>query len=264
MSEPPRRERRSPMVVLLDAAMKLAVSAQAGPQPRLEPAGQARRTARTWLVLGALLAIGGTIAVVTVLLQGPDDLSSLPPHTPARTTVAGDTSSSESASALPATSGATGTAPAPGTAPTTAAPGAGPSAPLLPPTSSRPTERATVPSAVALTARYSAANGTGLLGYRAEVAVANPGTAGHDGWELTLTLPRPTLQIAAVSGATARQDGATWTFAPDATTRSVPAGGSVVVSFEVRGATLLDAAPQACQIDGRRCAGVGPTDPPPA
>ncbi|BCJ50614.1 hypothetical protein Asp14428_20890 [Actinoplanes sp. NBRC 14428] len=162
--------------------------------------------------------------MVTVLLQGPDDLSSLPPHTPARTTVAGDTSSSESASALPATSGATGTAPAPGTAPTTAAPGAGPSAPLLPPTSSRPTERATVPSAVALTARYSAANGTGLLGYRAEVAVANPGTAGHDGWELTLTLPRPTLQIAAVSGATARQDGATWTFAPDATTRSVPAG----------------------------------------
>jgi hypothetical protein len=33
----------------------------------------------------------------------------------------------------------------------------------------------------------------------------------------------------------------------------VPAGGSVELAFEVRGATLIDATPQDCRIDGNRC-----------
>jgi hypothetical protein len=76
-----------------------------------------------------------------------------------------------------------------------------------------------------------------------------------------VTLPRPTLQITGVSGAAARQDGSTWTFEPDDSTRTVPPGGSVRISFQVRGATLLDASPRECRIDGRPCAGVGGSAP---
>ncbi len=86
------------------------------------------------------------------------------------------------------------------------------------------------------------------------VTVANPGAAAKDGWTLTVTLPRPTLLVSSVSGATASQDGSTWTFVPDSDTSSVPAGGSAEVSFGVSGATLIDAAPKECTIDGNACA----------
>jgi hypothetical protein len=76
------------------------------------------------------------------------------------------------------------------------------------------------------------------------------------GWLLTVTLPRSTLRVAKVTGATARQDGATWTFTPDGSTAKVPPGGSVNVSFEVQGATLIAASPTACTIDGRACEGL--------
>jgi hypothetical protein len=87
------------------------------------------------------------------------------------------------------------------------------------------------------------------------VTVANPGSSPKDGWTVTVTLPRPTLRVAGVSGATTAQDGSRWTFTPDDTTSRVPASGSVELSFEVRGATLLDATPQDCRIDANPCAG---------
>jgi hypothetical protein len=59
--------------------------------------------------------------------------------------------------------------------------------------------------------------------------------------------------------------GLTWTrvlstnvedlvFVPGTSTSRVPSGGSVVITFGVNGATLIDAAPQACTIDGNDCA----------
>jgi hypothetical protein len=107
---------------------------------------------------------------------------------------------------------------------------------------------------VPLTASYRTSSATaGLLGYQLAVTVANPGATSKDGWTLTVTLPRPTLLVSGVSGATAARNGSVWTFTPDSGTAAVPAGGSVKVVFDVRGATLIDAAPQDCRIDGNRC-----------
>jgi hypothetical protein len=59
-----------------------------------------------------------------------------------------------------------------------------------------------------------------------------------------------------VSGATVQQDGSTWTFRPDGGTATVPAGGSVQVRFQVRGAALVSSRPTACAVDGNPCAGL--------
>ena len=246
MSDVPRRERRSPMVMLLDAAMRLAISAQSGPKPRLEVPGR-RRRGIGWLMLGgagALVAAAGAAVVIIALLKGPAGLASLAPHTPTRTPVV-------SAPAAPSVTAS------PAVSPTTRTPGS-PTSPAPGSKSVRPPAAPPAAQAVPLTARYAASDGgIGLLGYAAGVTIANPGPAEHDGWRITLTLPRPTLQVAEVSGAVASQDGATWTFEPDRTTRSVPGGGSVQITFQVRGATLLTAAPRDCRIDDRPCAGVG-------
>lgn len=259
--EVPRKERRSLMVMLLDAAMRLAIAAQASPQPRVVTAGTNRRGRLGWLALGVLLAVAGTAVVVGALLKGPDDLSSLPPHTPGRAPVADPSTSglrSAGVTAAPLPHGATPTATS---APATPLPSLSGRVPV----SAGPQREPGVPPVAAtepLTARYAATDGgTGLLGYRAGVTITNPDPAGRKGWQLTLQLPRPTLTIARVSGATVSQDGKVWTFEPDETTETVPAGGSVLISFEVRGATLLAAAPQDCRIDDVACTGIaGSTD----
>jgi hypothetical protein len=117
------------------------------------------------------------------------------------------------------------------------------------------TARTTAP--VPLTARYTKGADGGLAGYAATVAVTNPGTAPVTGWTVTLTLPRTTLDITDVRGASVTRDGAVWAFIPDSTTAQVGAGRSVTVSFRVSGAALLDATPTACTVDGRPCQGVG-------
>ena len=249
MPDEPRRERRSPMVMLLDAAMRLAISAQAGPQPKLSVPGR-RRTGTGWLALGgagALVAVAGAVVVIMALLGAPVGLSALAPHSPSRKP-APSVVASPAVTASPsasATTRAPASAPASATAPASASPGS--KAPAAPPVAPA--------SPVPLTATYAATEGgIGLLGYNAGVTVENPGAAGREGWRVTLTLPRPTLQVAQVSGAVAEKDGSTWTFEPDDTTRSVPAGGSVRITFQVRGATLLAAAPRECRIDDQPCA----------
>ena len=254
MSEPPRKERRSLMVMLLDAAMRLAIAAQAKPEPKVVVAGKSRRARVGWLALGVLLAVAGTAVVVGALLNGSDELSSLPPHAPGRASVADPAPSamrSASVTDAPLSAGATPTATATPTAPASSG--------RAPASAGSQRESAVPPGSevVPLTARYAATEGgTGLLSYRAGVTISNPGPIATEGWQLTLQLPRPTLTIARVSGATASQDGKVWTFVPDATTGTVAAGGSVLVSFEVRGATLLAAAPEDCRIDDRQCASI--------
>jgi hypothetical protein len=110
---------------------------------------------------------------------------------------------------------------------------------------------------VPLTARFTKGADGGLAGYQATVAITNPGTAPVSGWTVTLTLPRSTLNVTDVAGATVTRDGAVWTFVPVASTAQVGAGRPVTVSFRVSGAALLDATPVACAIDGRPCQGVG-------
>ena len=245
MSDTPRRERRSPMVMLLDAAMRLAVSAQAGPKPRLEvPGSPATRRRLADAGRGGRADRGGWC-------RGHHRGAA---QRPGRTLLAGP------ARADPGTGAVGAGVPGGDREPVQLADTRAPATSTSPALGSRAAPRpvAPPPAAVPLTARYSAAEGgLGLLGYTAEVTIANPGAAGREGWRMTLTLPRPTLRVAQVSGAVASQDGSTWTFEPDQTTRSVAAGGSVRISFQVHGATLLTAAPRDCQIDDRPCTGVG-------
>lgn len=247
----PAGGRRTPMDVIRDTAWRLATAALTGPlpEPRVRAAGTSRKLAagsRLGLTLGALAAVAGTALLVVFLVIRPYQQSVSP----------------EQAADLP------GRAPAPAASSVTATPAAvAPSragrSPVASPRPTDPGETASPPSAVAsaVPAPVLAAGYTttpylvGLLGYRTEVTITNPGTTARDGWTLTVTLPRSSLWINQVSGATATQREAEWTFVPDAATRTIPAGGQVTVAFEVHGATLIDAAPTDCRIDGSPCSG---------
>jgi Cellulose binding domain len=248
MNDTPR-QRRSLLVVLLDATLRLAAAVQAGPspQPRVRTARSSPRAGRVLLAVGTLTAVGGTALLIIFFVRTPAGLALLP-------------------GPAPVAPGATTSSGAPSTG---ASPGLHPSARVLPGTSRAPSVTATpspttppAPSqgansevaAVPLTARYTTVpQVAGLLGYRVTVVVTNPGAAPRDGWLLTMTLPRPTLMVSQVSGATATQNGAVWTFIPDASTAHVAPRGSAQVAFEVYGATLVNATPVDCRIDGNRC-----------
>ncbi|MEV6637241.1 cellulose binding domain-containing protein [Actinoplanes sp. NPDC051470] len=260
MADNTRGQRRTVTVVVLDWLLGLAARVQAGPtpQPRVRTAALSRRS-RLWRVLlaaGVAAALGGTAMLITVLVRTPD-ASPLRPET---------------AAGLPGPP-----SPPPGTV-VAQSPSAPPtrtdSAPSLPPlpsaSASASSGKAAVPtfplpgggapsasaggSAPALTARYATSSLlVGLLGYHMVVTVTNPGAATRNGWTLVVTLPRKSLSVGGVSGASADQDGAAWTFTPDDSTSRIPAGKSVSIAFDVRGATLLNAAPAGCTIDGAPC-----------
>ncbi|GAA0726493.1 hypothetical protein GCM10010199_38100 [Dactylosporangium roseum] len=187
---------------------------------------------------GSLAALAGTGALVAVFLwPSAPPAPAGGPAPPA--TAAGST-----------TGHAGGSAQAPSSAPPSPSPSASTRAA---PGTSAPSRGATP---VPLTARFARGN-DGLAGYPATIAVTNPGTVPVTGWTVTLTLPRSTLTVTDVSGATVTRDGAVWTFVPDSGTAQVGGGRSVTVSFRVNGAALLDATPTACTVDGRPCEGVG-------
>jgi hypothetical protein len=254
MNESDTRPRRSLVVVLLDGVLRLFAALQAGPTPKptvRETGG--RGVSRYVLLVGVLAALAGTALLVVVVMRAPGDPT--PPPDPAAALPGLRPSPAGPSIAGPATPGAS----VPGSPPGATAAG-------RTPTASPPTSAVSVPGApgsagvtenarAPLSASYRTASATaGLLGYQTTVTVANPGTTGKTGWVLTVTLPRPTLLVSGVKGATATQNGSVWTFVPDSTTSAVPAGGSVQVVFGVHGATLIDAAPQDCRIDGNPCA----------
>ncbi|GAA0558692.1 hypothetical protein GCM10010172_47160 [Paractinoplanes ferrugineus] len=238
--------RRSPSVVLLDAMLGFATRVQTANLPGSGGGERRGRAAIAWLVGGTLVAVGGTALLIGAVLRAPDGLTDLPP-------------------------GGVVAAPAPSTSATPAPPVATRSSASATPSrpagstsaTSRPPEKAvpSVPSggpSVPAGAHLSAAFSTpgGLLGYRAEVEVTSAGPATANGWQLTVTMPRSTLQLSPVSGATVKQNGTVWTFTPTDDTRRVPAGSTVTVVFDVLGATLLDAKPAACAINGEACSGL--------
>jgi hypothetical protein len=251
MNDSETRPRRSLGVVLLDGMLRLAFGT--APSPKItETAGtpRRRRAGRYLLAAGALVAVAATALLVVVLVRSPDDPTpgpgpaaalpgpqSRPPApaaTPAPTATVSRTSSPSARTAVSGSDAASATTPTAGETATR--------------NGSSPAGGASVP----LNASY-ATTAVGLLGYQMSVTVTNPGRATRDGWQLTVTFPRPTITVAEVTGATATQDGAVWTFTPDATTKRIGASGLVRIGFTVHGATLIDAAPQDCSIDGSPC-----------
>jgi hypothetical protein len=89
----------------------------------------------------------------------------------------------------------------------------------------------------------------GLGGYSATVTITNPGDSAATGWRVSLTVPGGN-KVRKVTGAAVSQDDEDVVFTPkgDAT---VPAGGSVSFTFQVKG--LLADEPTGCAIDGRPC-----------
>jgi hypothetical protein len=247
MNDTPRRQRRSPLVVILDAMLNLVAAVHTGPtpRPRVRGAGSAgrNRAGRVLLVAGVLAAVGGTVLLIAAFVRTPDGLALRPdpaaaPVAPSSRSVAPSVTGSPSAARTTASSPGPTTPPARSRATSPAASGGSDQ------------EAAVVP----LTARYTAASyAAGLLGYRATVTVTNPGPRARDGWLLIVTLPRTSLAVSVVSGATAARNGRVWTFTPTSSTVRIPPGGSVQVVYEVRGATLVDAAPDDCRVDGNRC-----------
>jgi cellulose binding protein with CBM2 domain len=256
-TRPPSR--RSPVVVVLDGVLRLFAAVQAGPtpQPKVREPGVRRGPGRYLVLAGVVVVLAATALLVAVLLRASGDPA--PPPGPAAALPG-----LRSEPAAPSANGPAphGTAAARTTSPTPTTQAIGPAVtatassatasattPLSP---GAPVESATRPAE--LSATYTTSSATaGLLGYEMTVTVTNPGDAPRDGWTLTVTLPRPTLTVGQVSGATASQDGSTWTFTPSPDTARIAGGASVRVAFTVHGATLIAAAPQQCRIDGRPC-----------
>ncbi|GAA3753757.1 hypothetical protein GCM10022225_43110 [Plantactinospora mayteni] len=196
------------------------------------------RVVASAIVVAALVAVIGTGFLVVTLLRTPDQFAPLgvAPPPSAEPEVDGDAVDDASSSATPPAS-----------------------SPLAPSPTSRPgtrnrPERAASPSPAPpppLAAQYATEDVT-LLNYTASVTITNPGPGPATGWRLVITLPRTTQSVAAVNGAEASRDGATWTFVPDQGTSRVPARGSVQVRFRVDGA-LIDGEPTACTINNRPC-----------
>lgn len=123
-----------------------------------------------------------------------------------------------------------------------------------PPPSPTPESATSAPAPAAdLHASYARAANTGLLGlggYRGEVTIRNEGAGAARDWEVTLSLPEG-LEVSGASGAEFAQDGVLVIFTPPEGAGAVPAGGSVVFTFDVPG--LLAGEPTGCAIDGRSC-----------
>ncbi|MEV4283020.1 cellulose binding domain-containing protein [Actinoplanes xinjiangensis] len=249
--EAPARGRRSPADVVRDAAWRLATAmlTAPSPEPRVRTArapGERSAAGRFVLVVGGLAAVAVTMLLVVLVVTRPYQQSARPEQAaglPERPAAA--PSPSAPASPTPATTSRAAGSPSP---PSRAAVSS------VSPPASPPAAASAVAVAVPLAATYrTTPYVAGLLGYRTEVTVANPDTAARDGWTLTVTLPRSTLWINQVEGATVTRQDAVWTFVPDESTTAIPPGGQVGISFEVHGATLLDAAPADCRIDGAPC-----------
>ncbi|GIE95550.1 cellulose binding domain-containing protein [Paractinoplanes rishiriensis] len=244
MNESSSRPRRSPSVVLLDAMLGMAAAVQSGNLPGVRTGTtKRRRPGIVWLIMGVLVAGAGTALLVSAILRGPGGLAALPPAgvaAPAPIVSSPVPGSTQPAPSTPAPTTTAVATPRPSRSTSTVAPSLQP----------------TTPGGARLTADYVAANGSGLLGYRATVTLTSHGPDPAADWQLTVTLPRSTLRVAAVTGATVEQAGAVWTFTPDDSTRELRPGATAEIAFDVRGATLVDAQPTDCRIDDDPCGGL--------
>ncbi|ROT29526.1 SRPBCC domain-containing protein [Micromonospora sp. HM5-17] len=194
--------------------------------------------------LGVLLAVVALVVggvVVTVGLVGARN-DRQPPTAPV--------AANESPTATPSRTTPDGRAPVAGAAPVQPSRSTRPSPPRTP-NASTTTARTGAPGRARLTARYATVT-PGLLGYEAEVVVANEGEAPATGWTVVLTLPG-VARVSAAEGADYRQEQREVTF----TGPPLPAGRSVTIRFEVTQDGLLGPRrPSRCVVQDEPCAGL--------
>jgi uncharacterized protein YndB with AHSA1/START domain len=103
----------------------------------------------------------------------------------------------------------------------------------------------------ALSAAYRTES-TRVSGYDASITIKNDTTQALKDWSVIVTLPLLDVGVHDVAGAVATQNGNEMTFTPVDATRTVPAGSTVRLTFQVDGLGK----PTACAVDGRPCSGV--------
>jgi hypothetical protein len=116
---------------------------------------------------------------------------------------------------------------------------------------------------VPLTAAYTTETSHGLLGigYVAKVTttVRNPGTAGHDGWTMVMTVPDGAeIDNKSPNSVTITISGGTVTITPTAQARSVAGGAAITFVYQFSGGSLLGlgtGSVKSCTIDGKACGG---------
>lgn len=233
---------RSLGVVVLDAFTTLLAPFRNGRLPTAQ---------RIAIGIGAGIVLIGAVVLVLGTQWSPSVPTGSPQPAAADDrplTGPGGSGSPSRATSTPSTGASDGSTPASpsgsaSSAPTTRPPTVGPAG--------------AAPQAQPLQARFGKVAGSeGLTGYRATVTITNPGPVAASGWKVTVTLPRETLTISNVDGATTDRRGAVWTLSPTTGTSSVGANGSVSITFQVNGAAILDATPTACTIDGQACSGL--------
>ncbi|MBM0278135.1 cellulose binding domain-containing protein [Micromonospora tarensis] len=228
-------------IILLDRVVAFVTTA------RRVLTGREDVSRATWVaVIAALGVLVATATSIVGVLRTPEKLTPVTLDPSPSVQQVGSSPGTPRAQARPAV-----TSPAASTPPPTSAASVAPTTGA----STRPTPTGTTvaPTPAALSADFAVTDNA-LLSYGAAVTINNPGAVPVPDWTLVVTLPRESLRITTVEGAQASQDGAVWTFVPDAA--AVPASTSTRVTFRVNG-SLTGAAPTACTIDGATCAGLG-------
>lgn len=231
------------VIVLLDRIVAVAASV------RLVLTGRGDVSRATWVaVIAALGVLIATAVSVIGVLRTPEGLTPVALDPPP---------SADQVGTMPTDTPRAGQARPAATSPTRPVP---PQATAAPPTpepstsTTAPTPVTAPPTPAALRADFAIAENA-LLSYGAAVTISNPGEAPVARWKLAITLPRESLRVSSVEGATASQDGAVWTFVPDGSAGQVPGSASVRVTFRVNGSSI-GSTPTACTIDEVACTGL--------
>lgn len=242
MPATPPQPRRTVAIILLDRVVALVRAI------RRVLTGREDMSRATWVAIVAALGVLLATAVSVVgVLRTPEKLTPVTLDPPPAVEQVGTPPGSPRAQARPAVTSPAASAPPPA-ATTSLPPTVGAS------TTPPPTGVTVAPTPAALNADFAITDNA-LLSYGAAVTISNPGSVPVPRWTLVVTLPRESLGISAVEGATASRDGAVWTFVPDDGAAAVPGNASARVTFRVNG-SLTGAAPQACTIDGVACSGL--------
>ncbi|WP_157743329.1 cellulose binding domain-containing protein [Micromonospora coriariae] len=230
------------MIVLLDRIVAVAAAV------RRVLTGRGDVSRATWVaVIAALGVLIATAVSVIGVLRTPEGLTPVALDPPP---------SADQVGALPTDTPRAGQARPAATSPRPVHPSATAAPPTPGPSSSAPapSSAAAPPTPAALRADFAIAENA-LLSYGAAVTISNPGEVPVARWKLTVTLPRESLRVSSVEGATASQDGAAWTFVPDGSAAQVPGSASVRVTFRVNGSSI-GSTPTACTIDEAACTGL--------